>query len=787
MQRILFLIFFVFMKVAIMGQTTCRLSGMVADENNSPVHYADIILLAAEDSAILYGTSTDETGRFRFDGIKNGHYLLKTHYTGYEQKIIRKIFINDNHVELNKIILRKSLTTLGEVSVFSKKKEGLGGGAMVYEIDKKNFISGETARDVLQLIPSIGFDMDDRITLRGSEPTLLIDGAESDLSDMLDQIPVSAIESIEVMAVPSVKFETKNGAGIVNIRLKKNRDEGHSLNLKAGSGLREMKDLNATLGYNRTHWKYAAMASYKHIKNETEEDNLRTVGTGNSKKYLQQHQEIFLIPSSFFLNTKVTYLFPTESFIDFHYTLQGKKQEQNISNYSQNLNNVMSLSAINKILRNETDENLFNEFGSDFHKQYKDKKRLLDARFFYSFNVPGNQFSNLVQPLNITTLLPQKAYNSEDRHYENHINLFKLNLDYCMPLSKRVKIDMGGVVSIRGYDQELFATKTILKWDKTVKDYVSATTRSDSHFNYKGRNYSIYALVSGTKNKYSFSGGLRYEYTFTEAKTENRDPVILHKLLPSLYLKKRAGKNYSWEISFTSRSKPPGYNQLNPISRSFSTYNRTSGNPDLLPEYFHQVEWVHRLEKDKRYLSIAFYHKNWSNLIGRYYYLETEDGKTISHSRYENMGDNRSTGIDVSSDFMIGKWSFIPGINSFYCQISTKRGQGMFDREKIISSLKLNSNYNLSKAISIQAAVRYFSPLISIYGHQSGYFIIDSGLKARVFNRKGVVGMKVLDVMNTHEYDKVVDQRVDQFIEGHVDPKSFMVSVDFSYLFGTAR
>lgn len=246
-------------------------------------------------------------------------------------------------------------------------------------------------------------------------------------------------------------------------------------------------------------------------------------------------------------------------------------------------------------------------------------------------------------------------------------------------------------------------------------------------------------------------------------------------------------KGYYREFSFTSRSKPPTYSQLNPISQSFSIYNRTLGNPDLIPEYYHQAEWVNSLQKNKNTLNFALYLKNISNVIGRYYFLEVEDGKTITYSRYDNLGENRSIGIDLTSNFVSGKWNILPGINTFYNQIITKRDDALVDRKKIISNLKLNTNYNLSKTISIQSTARYFSSLISTFGNQSGYFVFDAGVRAKVLKRKGILNLKVLDVFNTHEFNRVVDQNPGYIIEGHVDPKSFMIFIDLSYSLTSTR
>src|SRR5690606_40564097 len=63
------------------------LSGKVIDTNNSPVPYANIILLMDADSTVLNGTASDENGFFKIDNLKIGSYQLKITYLGYKPYI----------------------------------------------------------------------------------------------------------------------------------------------------------------------------------------------------------------------------------------------------------------------------------------------------------------------------------------------------------------------------------------------------------------------------------------------------------------------------------------------------------------------------------------------------------------------------------------------------------------------------------------------------------------------------------------------------------------------------
>ncbi|MEY3397508.1 MAG: hypothetical protein RL220_102, partial [Bacteroidota bacterium] len=103
----------------------------------------------------------------------------------------------------------------------------------VYNVDKNPVNAGGTAEDVLRNVPSVQVDLDGNVALRGSSPTIFVDGRPTTLT--IDQIPADAIQSIEVITNPSSKYDASGGmGGIINIVMKKNRSMGYNGSIRAG-------------------------------------------------------------------------------------------------------------------------------------------------------------------------------------------------------------------------------------------------------------------------------------------------------------------------------------------------------------------------------------------------------------------------------------------------------------------------------------------------------------------------------------------------------------------------
>src|SRR5258708_37454505 len=88
---------------------------------------------------------------------------------------------------------------------------------------------GQDALDLLRKSPGIMVDKDNNISLSGKNGIkTYIDGRQvplngTDLADYLKTLQSSEIESIEIISNPSAKYDAAGNAGIINIRLKKNR------------------------------------------------------------------------------------------------------------------------------------------------------------------------------------------------------------------------------------------------------------------------------------------------------------------------------------------------------------------------------------------------------------------------------------------------------------------------------------------------------------------------------------------------------------------------------------
>ena len=154
-----------------------------------------------------------------------------------------------------------------------------------------------------------------------------------------------------------------------------------------------------------------------------------------------------------------------------------------------------------------------------------------------------------------------------------------------------------------GHSVELFGQRNATREDRdhSVYDLIGGASvfndRLSSGFE---RAYSY--LLGGARYSHNrddswFAAGLRVQRSNLEGVILDRDQTIENgytHLLTNANLKKEIKDGQTFEISYRGRSREPSLTQLQPYSDNRDPLNVYSGNPDLRPEYEHDVDADYR-------------------------------------------------------------------------------------------------------------------------------------------------------------------------------------------------
>ena len=129
MKRIIYIVALLAFSISTFA---AQVTGKVIDAGTKqPIDFANVSVLASEESAPVTGAITDSKGDFVLE-LKDGKYTLVVSFMGYsEQK--REITVAGKPLNVGRISLKEDTQALSEVEVVGQNS------SMRFELDKKVF------------------------------------------------------------------------------------------------------------------------------------------------------------------------------------------------------------------------------------------------------------------------------------------------------------------------------------------------------------------------------------------------------------------------------------------------------------------------------------------------------------------------------------------------------------------------------------------------------------------------------------------------------------------------
>ena len=201
--------------------------GSIVDSKGVALPFVNVMIMSRDSVNKAVGTS-DMKGNFKVTTpVTNGQYLLKISFIGYTTHV-QKIQLSGADINVGKITLEESLTTLKSINVVSEKRAQQNNiDKTIITADKLAVADGGNATDVLRSAPAVTVDIDGNVALRGDKNVaILINGVPAtryggDIRKVLQSMPASNIESVEVVNNPSAKYRAEGSSGVINIITKK--------------------------------------------------------------------------------------------------------------------------------------------------------------------------------------------------------------------------------------------------------------------------------------------------------------------------------------------------------------------------------------------------------------------------------------------------------------------------------------------------------------------------------------------------------------------------------------
>lgn len=741
---------------------------------------------------LVSGTIGNEKGKFSLD-VAPGVYDLLIESIGYEPiKLVNQSFNSSTNLGL--IAVKESNQTLNEVVVKGQK------ASMELNLDKRIFNvgtdlanKGATASEILGNLPSIQVDPEGAIKLRGSDNVrILIDGKPSTLAGIngssgLQSLQGNLIDKVEIITNPSARYEAEGMAGIINIVLKKNQNQGFNGAIETTTGYPENFGGTAIVNYRKNKFNFFLNYGIFYRRTPGRSSIYQEVYTGKQTNYLDQHSSNNVTGlvnnvrggADYFFNDKTiltaSYIYrrtDVRRITDFYYL-----------DYRSNSNNLYS-DTYRQQDEKEAEPN--GEYALTFKKNFakKGKEFTADLRYLDYWERSDQIYTQYGKKADGTSLPElskvQKALNDE---FERQ---WILQADYVNPVGKDAKIEMGLRTSFRNMINDYIVT------EQQPSGLFTIVPGLRNVFNYK-ENISAAYLIFGNKMKqFSYQFGLRAETTDIQTELEQtgeKNPRNYANLFPSAHFTYTITPDNSFQLSYSRRVRRPTYNDLTPFVTFSDNRNFFSGNPNLNPEFTNSFDLGHLKYFDQGSISSSLYYRQTFGKIERF---RTVDSLGFSKTLPSNLSDQQSMGIEVASS-----WSFT---KSYKADLSFNAFRAITDASNINKAYKSDtyswfvrhSSRIKIGATDLQIRANYEAPQLTPQGSRGYMAWMDLSASKDILQGNGTLTFSILDIFNSriNRYESRYLSPTDGsgfFTSGESQGRLRSFNLTFNYRFKTTK
>ncbi len=735
--------------------------GKVLDSlSSAPLGFASIRVFDTAEKKLVNGNITGESGEFSIE-LPYGRYYAEVEFMGYNRHTTAVFSLSQQNREhnLGPVRLSASVNELDEVVVQAEKS------SMELSLDKKIFNVGKdlanaggTASDILMNIPSVQVDPEGGVRLRGSSNVrILIDGKPSGLVSFkggsgLQQLQASMIERVEVITNPSARYEAEGMAGIINIVLRKERNQGFNGSFEVITGAPANFGGAANLNYR--HRKVNFFINYGiAYRVQPGVGRLYQEVYGADTTYLRQKNEGTITGFNNNIRGGIDFYFTETSILTGSYLFRRSDANRitdiEYKNYRFNPSNLDSIET----RRQDEDEDEPNsEYSLIYKKTFAEKDHELVAEVKFLDN-----WESSYQIFRHHYYSPERVEDASRGTFERSINdeyekQLLVQVDYAKPFGKGGKFETG----LRSSSRDMVNDFVVERRNETGEFIPLAGL--DNVFLYDENIHAAYGILARKGIKFSYQAGLRAEWTdvkTTLEETNEVNPREYVNLFPSAHLTYNLVRQNAVQASYSRRVRRPFYNDLSPFMTFSDSRNYFSGNPDLDPEFSNVFEVGHIKYFEKGSFTSAVYHRSTRGKIER---IRTVNEEGSSTTLPENLRSEEATGAEFTSEFAIFPWwKFDMNVNFFYADIDGTNILASYNNTTYSWFARQTSRFMLAGGLDIQLRGNYEAPQKTAQGKRLALYYVDFSLSKDVFKGNGTVNFNVLDVFQTRRMRSITE------------------------------
>ncbi len=780
----LFLILFGVSQMA--AARTGSVSGRILSDAGMPVPFASVLLVRSSDSALMKSELTNEKGEYDLTPVGSGTYFIKTMLMGYKQERTDNFLIGDAQVTMPDIVLAQADNTLKEVAVRGQKQfVEVRADKIVVNVENSIVSAGGSVMDVLSHSPGVNVDQSDNISLKGKQGVnVMINGkiqpmTGADLAALLKSMPSNSVETIELISNPSAKYDAAGTAGIIDIKMKKDKKTGLNGSVNGtyaqgvygkGSGGFSMnyrnKRVNVFAGFNessRTGFNrlmldrrfYSGGVFSGAYVQDNYFINRFVNGTGNvGVDYTLSKKTTIgaVLTGSYFTwyatgNNKADVIDSASQKTVSHFNTKSDAPNH-FNNGAVNLNMRHTFDSTGKSISVDVDHAGYTNWG---HQDYTTIYTDMTGATLHSPDVLHGEKSGITQ-------------------------ISSVKADYLHPLKNNARFETGIKASY------VIADNNPRFYNVIGGVYLPDASKTD-HFIYEEHINAGYVNYNLDRSKWSTQLGLRAEQTVARGTNKTADTSFNRNyinLFPSGAVQRHIDANNDLGLTLSRRVTRPSYQQLNPFKYYLDPTTYTEGFPYLQPALAYSFELSHVYKQ--RLITTLSYVYTTNPITEVIQPSETEAKVTVQTNK--NLTSMSWYGLSGSYQLKLTKWwNNITNGNVYYANYTGNIAGTYLNKGNTTFDINTTNTFLLPMNWSGELSFNYQAPQVYGYMVLRPTWMLNAGVQKNLFNKKATLKLNVTDIFR-HGYPAATSYYAD-YVESFVAVRDTrQASISFTYRFG---
>lgn len=713
-----------------------QITGKVIEENLQPVSYANVVLMSLPDSVFVTGAVTDDAGHFVLKQTGATKSLLQVSCVGYET-----LYLNYSGQNLGVLQLKPETVMLGEAIITAYRSvHKMKNGNLITAVAHSHLSKEHNTFDVLKKIPGMTMSQGSLEVFGAGAPIIYINNKKVTDLEEVNMLDPKNIKEVELITNPGAKYEAE-GKAVLKIKTIIQQDGWTGkVSLSATQGRRFRNNESVGVTYKKDKITVSGLYAFEDYKSRTKQDFLNELQESEDKNWQYDDRlRTDIDMKQHMYQGGVDYSVTNNHAIGMQYN-GSKNKISSTANEQQTVYNTGKMFKEIAIRSNYQIENTINRVNL-FYVGKLTRKLDFEMNFDYmkKQDLQGQKIDETSEGEKQNVTLRTETNNS----------LYAGKIDLGYDLGKAGVISVGGVFSKVDVDGFLDNPEQVV---------------ANTKFTNSEKQLACYLMYDVVLGKYNVNMGMRYEDVRSQMnnlldRTEDLSRNY-RNWFPNLSVSTSLGQVKS-TLSYAVRTMRPSFSILNSKAYYANQFMLQLGNPQLQPQFSHNVQTVFQY----KILNVRLGYSYIKDYIGA---TMKSDGNVLITS-WANYNKAQMLRGNMSLTKKIGclNTTLAVGVSAPFFDIQYLGGIYKNNTPQVYA--QTNNYFTLPKEWGITLDYMYTNGGSNGIYKFKPYQSLDLGIQKSFFDKKLDISLNANDILRTmiHKYDARIEnirfyQREDQ-------------------------